>query len=114
MARLIQTSLINYPLSILLPLSDGKISYCHDFNIPHDDPYIPLWSVFKQGAPLQRNQTMVHALTGPDDYGIAIWDGLSHGTLDTIRRLKKAGKLLRLFVQKNMMLDWVMSEKNDE
>jgi len=72
--------------------------YCHEFDIPHEEPWVPLWILYKKGAAIQRNKNMVETLE-QHDYGICIWDGLSPGTKDTMTRLKHRKKLLKVHIQ---------------
>lgn len=55
--------------------------------------YIPAWKKFGKAAGIIRNSYMVKAC----DKGVAIWDGKSRGTKDTIDKLTKANKLLKVF-----------------
>lgn len=51
----------------------------------------PDWRKGKEAGPM-RNQQIVEAA----DQVIAIWDGQSKGTADTIRRARKAGKPIKI------------------
>jgi hypothetical protein len=51
----------------------------------------PDWYKGKEAGPM-RNQKIVEAA----DQVLALWDGKSKGTTDTIRRTKKAGKPLKV------------------
>ena len=55
--------------------------------------YLPNWGKFGKSAGFKRNTDMVIAC----DKGIAIWDGISKGTKDSIIKLKKSGKLLKIY-----------------
>lgn len=52
------------------------------------------WEKWGNSAGFRRNQTIV----GACDELYAFWDGLSKGTLDSIQRAAKAGKLRGIFV----------------
>jgi len=52
------------------------------------------WEKWGRSAGFRRNQTIVDA----SDEVYAFWDGLSKGTLDSIQRAAKAGKLRGIFV----------------
>ena len=52
------------------------------------------WNLFGKGAGMRRNSTIVEYA----DEVYAFWDGLSRGTLDTIHKAAKAGKLRGIFV----------------
>lgn len=54
----------------------------------------PDWTIHGRIAALLRNTEMVKIC----DKGVAIWDGKSRGTKDTISKLKRAGKLLKVFL----------------
>lgn len=51
------------------------------------------WKMYGRGAGLIRNAEMVVYC----DNGVAIWDGVSTGTLHTITLLKEQNKLLKVF-----------------
>jgi hypothetical protein len=53
----------------------------------------PQWEKYGGGAGFIRNSEMIEIC----NKGIAIWDGKSTGTKDSIIKLKKAGKLLKVF-----------------
>lgn len=53
----------------------------------------PQWETYGKGAGRVRNSEMVVIC----NKGIAIWDGKSKGTKDTIDKLKSIGKLLKVF-----------------
>ena len=62
----------------------------------HNIEVIPMkakWNKYGRGAGIIRNSEMVNLCSK----GLAIWDGTSRGTKDTIEKLRKAGKLLRVF-----------------
>lgn len=52
------------------------------------------WDKWGRSAGFRRNQTIVDAC----DELYAFWDGLSKGTLDSIQRAARAGKLKGIFV----------------
>ena len=52
------------------------------------------WDRLGKGAGFARNSTIVEAA----DEVYAFWDGLSRGTLDSIQKAAKAGKLKGIFV----------------
>lgn len=54
--------------------------------------YFPQYSEYGRRAPLVRNTEMVNDC----DNGIAIWDGISRGTKDSIEKLKKQDKLIKV------------------
>lgn len=56
--------------------------------------FIPLWEVYGKGAGIVRNKQMVEQC----DEGIAIWDGVSRGTKNTIDLLYKAKKLKKVYL----------------
>lgn len=56
------------------------------------ETFPPDWSLGK-GAGYIRNKEMVDVC----DKGIAIWDGISKGTKDTIIGLRKQGKLFKIY-----------------
>lgn len=52
------------------------------------------WDEYGRAAGPIRNQTIVDLA----DYVLAVWDGESRGTADTIRKAKEAGKPLHLYL----------------
>lgn len=52
----------------------------------------PKYSVYKKGAPLKRNKEMIEMA----DYILAVWDGSSHGTKQTIDYAMKLGKKIKV------------------
>ena len=71
-------------------------AYCHEFLIPHDDPWVPAWDLYGHAAGFKRNEAMVATLS-TGDYGVAIWDGSSRGTQHTIQLLRQKHRLLGIF-----------------
>ena len=55
------------------------------------------WDQFGRSAGVLRNKEMVEILWDKHDGGIGIWEGSSKGTLDAIRRLKKAQRLMHVY-----------------
>jgi hypothetical protein len=55
--------------------------------------YRPDWEKLGRAAGLVRNSTMVLE----SDEVVAFWDGMSRGTLDTIRKARTAAKPVRVF-----------------
>jgi hypothetical protein len=53
----------------------------------------PEWAKYGKGAGIIRNTEMVNYC----DRGIAIWDGKSKGTLDSVKKLEKNNKLLYVY-----------------
>jgi hypothetical protein len=53
------------------------------------------WDLYGKGAGMRRNSTIVDYA----DEVYAFWNGLSRGTLDTIQKAAKAGKLKGIFVK---------------
>lgn len=66
--------------------------YCQDNNIPYST-YYPNWKLFGRGAGVIRNSRIVDDC----DKLIAIWDGKSRGTLDSITKAIEARKLLFVY-----------------
>lgn len=56
----------------------------------------PDWQKYGRGAGLRRNSEMVERC----DIGVAIWDGRSRGTLDSINKLKKLNKSVIIYQPK--------------
>lgn len=55
--------------------------------------FAPKYNIYGKKAPIIRNSDMVSFC----DKGVCIWDGKSRGTKDTIDKLKKQNKLLKIF-----------------
>lgn len=68
--------------------------YARTRNFGHITKYAQ-WNTYGKKAGILRNIEMVKEC----DYGIAIWDGKSPGTKHCIGELKKANKLLKVFVK---------------
>lgn len=54
----------------------------------------PQYHIYKQGAPLKRNDQMVDIA----DYVLVIWDGVSRGTKHTIEYAKKRNKEISIII----------------
>lgn len=54
--------------------------------------FLPDYAKYGRGAPLKRN----HLIVDYADEGIAFWDGVSTGTVYTIRLFKEANKPIRV------------------
>lgn len=54
----------------------------------------PQYHIYKQGAPLKRNDKMVDMA----DYVLVIWDGVSKGTKHTIEYAKKNNKEMSVII----------------
>lgn len=57
------------------------------------DPHLPKYEIYGRYAPLRRNTDMVIKC----DFGVAIHDFVSTGTLDSIKKLIKHNKLYGIF-----------------
>lgn len=54
--------------------------------------YIPEWSKLGRSAGIIRNKIIVESA----DMVVAFWDGISHGTKNSIELAKKANKILKI------------------
>ncbi len=72
----------------------GLFTIYHRFN--HMTIY-PQWNKHGNKAGFMRNSDLVEIC----NKGIAMWDGKSTGTKDSITKLKKVGKLLKVFKYEN-------------
>ena len=74
----------------------GVDTYARDYALSHGlklTEFYPDYDRYGRSAPLVRNdQIVAHA-----DMVLAFWDGVSRGTLYTLRQCKKQGKPWRLF-----------------
>jgi len=55
--------------------------------------HYPQWGTFGRSAGFKRNQLIVESCTR----GVAFWDGKSRGTMDTVRKMKRASKPIEVF-----------------
>lgn len=55
--------------------------------------FLPDWSSIGISAAVKRNTTMADQC----DFGVAIWDGKSKGTIDAMKKLKSRRKLFKVF-----------------
>ena len=55
--------------------------------------FIPNWNSYGISAAVKRNSTMADVC----DFGVAIWDGESKGTIDAMQKLKSRRKLFKVF-----------------
>lgn len=55
--------------------------------------FVPDWKSYGISAAIRRNTVMADQC----DFGVAIWDGTSKGTIDAMKKLKSRRKLFKVF-----------------
>lgn len=78
----------------------GVDTLCWEYCVRTRTPYRIFraeWDRFGRSAGVRRNQEMLEILYDKKDFGIAIWEGSSRGTLDMINRLKKKQRLHQIY-----------------
>lgn len=91
----LSTVILEQPSEVISGGAKGVDSLAREYAIEHNiklTEYLPDYAKYGRGAPIVRNRSIIEA----SDKVLAIWDGVSKGTLSSINLAKKLGKQVQI------------------
>lgn len=93
----LESYIIEYPDEIISGGAKGIDTLAAEYARKHHIPlieYLPDYKKYGRSAPIIRNRQIIEAA----DNVLALWDGVSRGTKNSIETARKLGKKVSLFI----------------